>query len=68
MIFKDNTKGKEKYISIIENSLTIEHVLLIDGLKYNLPSIGQLYDRGNKVIFESLHCLVIKIINNKEIS
>jgi hypothetical protein len=55
-------RGKGKGISDIINSPTIEHVLLVNSLKY---SINQLSDMGNKVIFYSLYYLVISIIDNK---
>ncbi|KAJ0078105.1 hypothetical protein Patl1_36920 [Pistacia atlantica] len=43
--FSDNSKGKVIGIGSIGNkSLTINDVLLIDGLKHNLLSIGQLSD------------------------
>ena len=51
--FGDNVKGKIIGIGEICNpqSLSIHHVLFIDGLKHNLLSISQLYDMGNKVTF-----------------
>ena len=51
--FGDNTKGKIIGSEEIGNpqSLSIHHVLLVDGLKYNLLSISQLCDMGNKVTF-----------------
>ena len=60
MIFRDN--GKVKIIghgSIGNNSSSlIENVLLVNGLKQNLLSISQHYDKGFKVIFEYLHCII----------
>jgi hypothetical protein len=52
---KEGKRKKVKGISNVENPPTIEHVLLIDGLNYNLLSISQLCDKCNKVTFESLH-------------
>lgn len=60
---KNDTKGKVKGIDNVEDSLIIEHVLLVNDLKYNLFSNDQLFDRSNMVIFEYLHCLVIHIID-----
>lgn len=53
--FEDDTKKKANGISNVENSPTIEHVLLVDSLNYYLLSISQLCDKRNKVTFESLH-------------
>jgi len=36
----------------------IKDVLLVDGLKHNLLSISQLYDKGNKITFEPDLCLI----------
>jgi hypothetical protein len=68
VIFEDETTEKIKGIGNVGNSPIIKYVLLVDGLKYNLFSIRQLYDRGNEVIFnevifESLHYLVIHVID-----
>ena len=51
--FGDNAKGKIVGIGEIGNlqSLSIHHVLFVDGLKYNLLSISQLCDMRNKVTF-----------------
>ena len=51
--FRDNAKGKIVDIGEIGDpqSLSIYHVLLVNGLKYNLHSISQLCDMGNKVTF-----------------
>ena len=53
VIFGDNAKGKIISIGEIGNpqSLSIRHVLFVDGLKHNLLSISQLCDMGNKVTF-----------------
>ena len=62
--FRDNTKGKIIGQDNISNgtSSLIESVLLVNGLKHNLLSTSQLYDKGFKVIFEASHC--IKDIQN----
>ena len=59
--FRGDGKGKIIGISDIGNtsSNSIEHVLLIRGLKYNLLSISQLCDKGYKVIFEADHCAIL---------
>ena len=59
--FRDNSKGKIIEIgSINKNSSTsIENVLLVEGLKDNLLSISQLYDKGCNVVFESFKCEAI---------
>ena len=56
--FEDNVKGKIIGIGEISNpqSLSIHHVLLLDGLKHNLLSISQLCDMGNKVTFYPKNC------------
>ena len=56
--FGDNAKGKIIGIGKIGNphSLSIHHVLLVDGLKHNLLSISQLCDMGNKVTFYPKNC------------
>ena len=58
--FEDNAKGKIVGIGEIGNpqSLSIHHVLFIDGLKYNLLSISQLCDMGNKVTFYTKNCFI----------
>ena len=63
--FGDN--DKEKIIGIgnigITPSKYIENILLVDGLKHNLLSISQFYDKGYKVIFESSLCIVTSPID-----
>ena len=64
--FEDN--GKEKIIKLgnigITPSTFIKNILLIDGLKHNLLSISQLYDKGFKVTFESSMCIVTSLNND----
>ena len=63
--FGDN--DKEKIIGIgnigITPSKYIENILLVDGLKHNLLSISQFFDKGYKVIFESSICVITSRIN-----
>ena len=58
--FEDN--GKKKIIDLgnigITLSIFIKNILLVDGLKHNLLSISQLYDKNFKVIFKSTMCIV----------
>ena len=65
--FRDNSKGKIIGIGNVvkEPSLIIENVLLVDGLKHNLLSINQLYDKGNKVIFDKDICKIESTKDNK---
>ena len=67
--FWDNSKRKIIGIgSVGKNfSTSIESVLLVKGLKHNLLSISQLYDKGCKVVFESSKCEVIDINSKKTI-
>ena len=55
-------KGKCNIIGIgkIGNELahSISDVYLVDGLKFNLLSVSQLCDKGNKVIFDKEKCVV----------
>ena len=58
--FGDNAKEKIVGIGEIGNpqSLSIHHVLFVDGLKHNLLSISQLCDMGNKVTFYTKNCFI----------
>ena len=38
---------------------------MIDGLKHNLLSVNQLYDKGNRVIFEHKECFITHMKENK---
>lgn len=44
---------------------SIDNVHYVDGLKYNLLSVPQICDKGNKVKFMSDRCLVINCGTNK---
>ena len=67
--FGDNSKGKIINIGEIGNpqSLSIHHVLFVDGLKHNLLSISQLYDMENKVTFYPKNCFVNSLDEEKVI-
>ena len=67
VMFGDNGKGKIVGSGNIGNpeDPSIENVLLVDGLKYNLISISQLCDKGYKVIFNKKVCTIIDVITKK---
>ena len=67
--FRDNAKGKIVGIGEIGNpqSLSIHHVLFVDGIKHNLLSISQLYDMKNKVTFYPKNCFVSILDEDKVI-
>ena len=47
------------------SSNSVDNVLLVDGLDYNLLSISQLCDKGHKVVFESDFCKIIDSSTDK---
>ena len=67
--FGDNAKGRIIDQDNIGNdtSSLIESILLVDSLKHNLLSISTLCDKSFKVIFETSHCIIKDIQNNKTI-
>ena len=67
--FWGQCKRKDIGIREIDNlqSLSIHHVLFVDGLKHNLLSISQLYDMGNKVTFYPKNCFVSSLDEDKVI-
>ena len=67
--FGDNTKGKIIGIGEIGNpqSLSIRHVLFVNGLKHNFLSISQLCDMVNKVTFYPKNCFVSSLDEDKVI-
>ena len=67
--FGDNAKGKIIDIGEIGNpqSLSIHHVLFVDGLKHNLLSISQLYDMKNKFTFYPKNYFVSSLDEDKVI-
>ena len=66
IIFGDN--GKEHVTSTdnicITSSTFRESGLLVDGLKHNLLSISQLYNKDFKVVSGSLMCIVSSPIDD----
>ena len=67
VIFGGKEKGKiigQRKVS--ENpSCSVDNVLLVEGLNYNLLSISQLCDKGLRVIFEFNKCEVVDIQKNE---
>ena len=65
--FGDNAKGKIIGTGKISNTqtLSIHHVLLVNGLKHNLLSISQLCDMGNKVTLYPKNCFVTSLKDDK---
>jgi hypothetical protein len=61
-------KEESNVLVILRILILLSMFYLLMFLKYNLLNVSQLYDKSNKVIFKSLHCLVIDIIENKIIS
>ena len=60
--FGDDAKGKIIGIGNIKigSSPLIENVILVEGLKHNLLSISELYDKGFKVVFDDFTCDVLE--------
>ena len=46
-------------------SCSVDNVLLVEGLNYNLLSISQLCDKGHRVIFEFNKCKIVDIFSNE---
>ena len=63
--------GKEKGKIIGQEKVSkdpfcsVDDVLLVQGLNYNLLSISQLCDKGLRVIFEFNKCRIIDIPSNE---
>ena len=66
MTFGDNSKGHIIRIGKIQISPStfIKNILYVRRLKYNLISISQLFDKGYKVSFESLLCIITNPIDD----
>lgn len=58
--YGDNNKGKIIGIYKFGSSpfTSIEYVLYVEGLKHNLLSINQLYDKGFKIMFTKDELLI----------
>ena len=65
--FGNNSKRAIQGISTIGNisQTQIKHVLFVNGLKHNLLSISELYDKSFRVYFDTHACYVIDSNNNK---
>ena len=66
--YGDNNKGKILGKGTIgnENSLLINDVLYVEGLKHSLLSISQLCDRGYQLTFRTNSC-EIRLPNSKDV-
>ena len=64
--FGDNAKGKVIGKGRVTKSkhFGVEDVLLVKGLRQDLLRITQLYDKGNKIMFDS-NCCVDENNNDK---
>ena len=65
--FRDNLKGKIIGIGNVgkESSTFIENVCLVENLKHNFLSISQLHDKGYKVIFNKIKCVIENACDGK---
>lgn len=56
-------KGEITGISKISKSFSqdIENMYCMNRLNYNLLSVSQIYDRANKVLFDSTQCLITNV-------
>ena len=67
VIFRGKEKGKiigQGKVSE-DPSCSVDDVLLVEGLNYNLLSISQLCDKGLRVIFEFNKCRIVDILSNE---
>ena len=62
--FGDDSNAKIIGIGTIGTNASIKEAFLVTGLKFNLLSVSQLYDRNNRVIFEPTHCEVQSLHDN----
>ena len=62
--FEDDNKAKIMGLGTIGINPSIEDVFLVSGLKFNLMSVSQLYDKNNRVIFEPTHYEVQSLHDN----
>jgi len=53
-------------LNTLDSTVLIHDVLLVEGLKHNLLSISQLYDKGYQVIFKTNSC-EIRLPNSKKV-
>lgn len=50
-------------VSLVNEKAKIEDVLFIEGLKHNILSLIQLFDKGHEFTFNSKGCEIIKAIS-----
>ena len=64
--FGDNAKGRVIGIGKVgtSNSTCIDDMLLVSGLKHNLLSASQLCDKGYKVSFDPISCVVSNVMDS----
>ncbi|WVZ79636.1 hypothetical protein U9M48_027192 [Paspalum notatum var. saurae] len=67
--FGDNSKGKVEGLGKIEISseYSINNVLLVDSLNFNLLSVGQLCDLGFQCLFKPNEVIVSRIDGGEEV-
>ena len=65
--FRDNSKEKILGTGNVRkvSSTLIENLCLVENLKHNLISISQLCDKGYKVIFDKLRCVIENACDGK---
>lgn len=65
--YGDNNRGKILGSGIVGNPITttINNVLYVKVLRHNLLSISQLCDKGYKIVFDSLSCIIENIKTKK---
>ena len=66
MTFDDNGEGYIIRVDKIQIILStfIKNILHVKGLRHNLINISQLCDKGHKVSFEALLCIITDPIDN----
>jgi hypothetical protein len=64
--FGDNSKGKVLGLAkvAISNDSSIQNVMLVESLGYNLLSVSRLADFGFNVLFTKVDCQVFRQDNN----
>ena len=67
--FGDGKKGYILGVGKVRRSLedSIDNVYHVDGLKYILLSVSQIFDNGDEVMFTSKKCTVVSLNTNKVI-
>ena len=67
MLFGDGKQGLILGVSKVGRSVehSIDNVYYVNGLKYILLSVSQIYDRVNEVKFVSDQCIVTNCVTNQ---